>query len=91
MRNYIEKQPLSAFQPQCQDGEGRVSRIDCNCAAWQFDAVSKIIEKILAVKKRLEMSVPGLSSEDHQSMLAVVGALEDIADDMEMVASVGVV
>ena len=81
----------SAFQLQRRDGEGRVSRVDCNCAAWQFDAVSKILERILAVKKRLEVSVPGLSNEDHQSMLVVVGALEDIADDMEMVGSAGLV
>lgn len=40
------------------------------------------------MKKRLEMSVKGISDEDHQSMLVVVRALEDIADDMEMVADV---
>lgn len=43
------------------------------------------------MKRRLEVSVPGLSDDDHQSMLVVVRALEDIADDMEMVADVRLV
>ena len=56
---------------------------------WQFDAVSKILKNILAVKQLLEKSVLGPSEEDHKSLLlAVVRALEDIADDMEMVAGV---